>query len=236
MSEPKSGARQIRNAESTRTTILNAAEAIFAEHGFDGARIDAIALASGYNLSLIFRYFGDKLGLYTEILKRIDQQASELQAQVFRAMLADETIISDIHRFRTFLTTAIGIFFDYMLEHPLVMRMMVWEHAEGWQTYVKVASLFEIKGSEQLEEFFSKVQKAGLMRAGGDPFVLLLLAEQICWTFPTSLPFYNLVLPDRDLSSAAAKAHFREYLINFIVSGLLVDGKGDEPLETRQDN
>src|ERR1700692_2963713 len=57
-----------RDAEVARRAILNAAEEVFAENGFDGARIDAIAAASGYNKSLIFHYFGDKLGLYREIV------------------------------------------------------------------------------------------------------------------------------------------------------------------------
>ncbi len=66
-----------RRAEKTRLAILDAAEVVFAEHGFDGARIDAIAEVSGHNKTLIFRYFGDKLSLYAEVLKRVDKQAGE---------------------------------------------------------------------------------------------------------------------------------------------------------------
>jgi len=114
-----------------------------------------------------------------------------------------------------------------MVAHPRVVRMLLWEHAEGWQTYARIASLFEIAGLEQLEALFSHAQRAGLLRSDGDPFVLFLLAEQICWSFPTSLPFYQLVLPGRDFSSAAALARAREQIIAFIVSGLLVDPKDD---------
>jgi TetR/AcrR family transcriptional regulator len=217
-----------RRGEQTREAILTAAETVFAEHGFDGARIDTIADVSGYNKTLIFRYFGDKLGLYAEVLRRIDRQAIELQAQLIGPLLADDTIVSDAHRFRTFLTTAIGAFFDYMVEHPRVMRMVIWEHAEGWQTYAKIASLFEIEGLEQLEALFARAQKAGLLRSDRDPFVLFLLAEQICWSFPTSLPFYQMVLPGRDFSSTAALARAREQIVAFIVAGILVDPKDNE--------
>ena len=227
MSEPGG-----RRGEKTREAILTAAEAVFAEHGFDGARIDTIAEVSGYNKTLIFRYFGDKLGLYAAVLRRIDRQAIELQAPLIGPLLADETIVSDAHRFRAFLKTAMGAFFDFMVEHPRFMRMTIWEHAEGWQTYAKVASLFEIEGLEQLEALFSRAQRAGLLRSDGDPFVLFLLAEQICWFFPTSLPFYQMVLPNRDFSSAESRARAREQIIEFIVSGILVDPKGDESGET----
>ena len=59
----------MHDAEGAREAILNAGEEVFAEHGFDRARIDAIAKASGYNKSLIFQYFSDKLGLYAAVIR-----------------------------------------------------------------------------------------------------------------------------------------------------------------------
>jgi TetR/AcrR family transcriptional regulator len=220
MSEPGG-----RRGVQTREAILTAAEIVFAEHGFDGARIDTIADVSGFNKTLIFRYFGDKLGLYAAVLRRIDQQAVELRTQLLGPLLADETLTSDAHRFRAFLKTALGAYFDFMVQHPRLMRMLIWEHAGGWQTYAKIASLFEVEGLEHLEGIFKGAQKAGLLRSDGDPFVLFLLAEQICWFFPTSLPFYQMVLPNRDFSSASALAFAREHIIEFIVAGILVDPK-----------
>src|SRR5579875_3069984 len=88
------------DAESARRAILDAAEEVFAEHGFDGARVDAIAAIAGYNKSLIFQYFGDKLNLYAEVLRRADRQGTEVQAQVFAILLEDPTITTDAHKFR----------------------------------------------------------------------------------------------------------------------------------------
>ena len=214
-----------RRGEQTREAILTAAEIVFAEHGFDGARIDTIADVSGFNKTLIFRYFGDKLGLYAAMLRRIDKQALEIQAQLLGPLLTDETLTRDAHRFRDFLKTAFGAFFDYMVHHPRLMRMLIWEHAGGWQAYAKIASLFEVEGLEHFEVLFQGAQKAGLLRSTGDPFVVFLLAEQICWVFPTSLPFYQMVLPNRDFSSASALAFAREQISEFIVAGILVDPK-----------
>ncbi len=228
MSESMVRLKKSRNSESTRQAILNAAEAVFADRGFDGARIEAIASASGYNQSLIFRYFGDKLGLYAEVLRRIDMQANEFLGQMLGSLLEDESIISDPRRFRAFLDTAVGAFFDFMIDHPHIMRMMTWEHAESWQTYTKLASLFQLGGLEQLDAFFSRAQKAGLLRSDSDPFILFLLAEQICWSFPTSLPFYQMVLPNRDFSSTGALERLRQQVIDFIVAGILVNPKASE--------
>jgi TetR/AcrR family transcriptional regulator len=223
MPEPGIGQKQTRNAENTRQAILNAAEAVFAEHGFDGARIEAIAAASSYNQGLIFRYFVDKLGLYAEVIRRIDRQANEFLGELLGSLLEDERLLSDARRFKAFLFTAVGVFFDFMVEHPHVMRILIWEHAEGWHTYTKLASLFKLEGFEQLEALFSRQQKAGLLRADSDPFLLFLLAEQICWTYPTSLPFYQMVLPNRDFSSPEAMRRTREQVISFIIAGMLGD-------------
>src|SRR5258706_913533 len=130
--EPRRG--RAHDAAGAQAAILNAAEAIFAEHGFDGARTDAIAKASGYNSSLIFHYFGDKLGLYAEVVKRADREMSVLQGHMLAPLIEDETIVASAPTFKTFLETLVTTFFDYLVEHPRFMRMLLWEQAEGWQT------------------------------------------------------------------------------------------------------
>src|SRR5260370_10908974 len=151
---------RVHDAEGARRAILNAAEEVFAQHGFDGARIDAIAAAAGYNKSLIFQYFDDKLGLYAEVLKRADRELNALQVR-FAPMLEDETIASNAHTFKAFLETGIGALFDYMVEHPRLLRIIVWEQAEGWQSYAKFASQFDTEDVDQFRTLFSKAQKAG---------------------------------------------------------------------------
>ena len=84
--------RRTRDAQRARQIIVDAAEAIFAEHGFNGARLDRVAKASGYNVSLLCQYFGDKVGLYSAVLGRAHEQTTSMQAQVLGRMLIDETI------------------------------------------------------------------------------------------------------------------------------------------------
>jgi AcrR family transcriptional regulator len=228
MAEPGSRRGRTHDAEGTREAILNAAEEVFAEHGFDGARIDAIAETAGYNKSLIFHYFGDKLGLYAEVLKRADRQGNELQARVLAPLIEDERVATDAHRFRTVLETALRIIFDYLIENPRVMRIIVWEQAEGWQTYAKIVSQFDTQDIDQFKALFSRAQKAGLLRSNIDPFILLIMAEQMCWSYLTSIPLYQTILPGEDLSSSAALKRVREQIIEFVVHGIMVD-----PPETR---
>ncbi|HVB21660.1 MAG TPA: TetR/AcrR family transcriptional regulator [Ktedonobacteraceae bacterium] len=226
MSEPgsrRSGQGRVHDAEGTRTAILDAAEEVFAENGFDGARIDVIAAKSGYNKSLIFHYFGDKLGLYAEVLKRADRDTTELQARVLIPMLADEAIASDAQRFRSLLETTVTILFDYLVDHPRLMRILLWEQAEGWQTYAKIASQFDTADIQQFEALFRVARKAGLLRSDINPVLQLTIALQICLSYLSFIPMYQLLLPDEDFSSTKALERVREQLVKFVVAGMMVD-------------
>ena len=223
MSEPGSRRGRAHDAEGAREAIFNAAEEVFAEHGFDGARIDAIAKVAGYNKSLLFQYFGDKLGLYAEVLKRADGELTELQARLLPPLLEDETIASNAHKFKPLLETIVTAVFDYMVEHPRLTRMMLWEQAEGWQTYAKIASQFTTEDLEQFEMLFSKARRAGLLRSGFVPVVQLTMVMQLCLSYIAFLPLYQMLLPAEDVSSAAALAGAREYIVAFVVHGMMVD-------------
>ena len=60
-----------RNPEKTKKNILIAAVEEFAENGFGGARVDAIAESSGSNKRMIYHYFGNKEGLYLAVLEHV---------------------------------------------------------------------------------------------------------------------------------------------------------------------
>ena len=169
MSEPGSRRGRAHDAEGTREAILNAAEEVFAEHGFDGARIDAIAETAGYNKSLIFHDYGDKLGLYTAVFQRIDQQGTDSfkpglsgRSWLMRALLLDAS------KFRTFLEAIIRLIFDFLVEDPRMTRMLAWEAAEGWHTYIKVASQFNTEDAKLFKELPNEANAAGLIRSGID--------------------------------------------------------------------
>jgi AcrR family transcriptional regulator len=55
----------------TRTAILDAAERLFAEHGFRGTTIKAIASGSGQNSALIYYYYDNKETLYRHVITRV---------------------------------------------------------------------------------------------------------------------------------------------------------------------
>ena len=223
MDDPDRRRGRVHNAEGTREAILNAAETVFAEHGFDGARVDAIAETAGYNKSLLFQYFGDKLGLYEAVTRRADKEITEFEMRVLLPLLEDETIASDARRFKIFLETIIGGLFDYLLDHPRLTRIVVWEQAEGWQTYTKFLTRADIEDADQFRVLLHKARRAGLLRSDVDPIIQLTIAEQMCWSYLTSIPLYQILLADEDLSTTEALVRAREYIVAFVVHGMLID-------------
>ena len=220
-------ARRERDAEVARKAILDAAERIFAENGFDGARIDAIAAASGYNKSLIFHYFEDKLGLYAEVVRRVDNELAAFQMRLLAPLLGDESIATNARAFKALLELIVTTIFDYLVEHPLFMRTILWEQAEGWQTYEKIMTRLNTDDTGPFEALFQKARRAGLLRSDFVPLIQLTMVLQICLSYLTFIPLYQMVpvalhLED-DLSSAAAITRAREYIVAFVVHGMMID-------------
>jgi AcrR family transcriptional regulator len=222
MSEPGSRRGRAHDAEGAREAILNAAEEVFSEHGFDGARIDVIAKVSGYNKSLIFQYFDDKLGLYNEMIRRIDNQTNALQASILQQLLADETTFT-LDRFKQLLRKFLGVFFDYLLQHTRIMRIYMWELAEGWQTTAKIISERDRQDVVQFMPFLDRAIKAGLLRSSFVPMQQFMLAEFIVPSFLAMLPLYRLLVPEDDVSSPAIMAQAKEFIIDFVIRGLVND-------------
>ncbi|MEL7041879.1 MAG: TetR/AcrR family transcriptional regulator [Pseudomonadota bacterium] len=61
-------------AEDTRTRILDTAERLFADRGFYGVSIAAIATEIDLTKQALLHHFGSKEKLYGEVLKRISQR------------------------------------------------------------------------------------------------------------------------------------------------------------------
>ena len=56
------------------------------------------------------------------------------------------------------------------------------------------------------------------------PLIQLTMILQICLSYLTFIPLYQMfILPGEDLFSSAALARAREYIVGFIVAGMMVD-------------
>lgn len=72
-------------AEDTRERILDAAEHLFAERGFDGTSIRDVTADAGVNLAAVHYHFGSKEDLLRAVLERVVLPANALRLEMMQA-------------------------------------------------------------------------------------------------------------------------------------------------------
>ncbi len=207
------------DAEGTRAAILHAAEEVFAEHGFDGARIDAIAAKSGYNKSLIFHYFTDKLGLYTAVVARMIEESDYLTSATL--YIYSDASVYDAAWLRSFLEMTVRGAFDYLLAHPKSLRIITWEAAEGWQTFKQVITKLDLSRLEAIRRILAKIQHSDLLRPGLDPTMMFSIIISICQSYLSSRPRYAAIFKEDDFTSSASLQRACEQIVTFVVCGAM---------------
>ncbi|GAA2266828.1 TetR/AcrR family transcriptional regulator [Streptomyces amakusaensis] len=85
---PPAGERR-RDAAATRLRLLEAARDLFAERGYEGTTVREIAERAGANQALLFRYFGSKQGLLTEVVAQggLERLRATPPGELFEASL-----------------------------------------------------------------------------------------------------------------------------------------------------
>lgn len=73
------GTRRRLTAQARREAILDAATAVFAERGYDGAAMDDVAAAAGISKALIYEHFPSKKDLHASLVER---ETTELFARL----------------------------------------------------------------------------------------------------------------------------------------------------------
>ena len=106
--------------QQNETLILRAAEEEFAEKGFAGASINAIAIRAGLPKANIHYYFKNKMGLYVAVLSNIIDLWDETLGNISAEDNPAEVLTNYIHRKITF-----------SQQYPLASRIFASEIISG---------------------------------------------------------------------------------------------------------
>ncbi len=161
--------RGARDPERTRERILSAALGEFSAKGFAGARVDAIARRARINKRMLYHYFGDKSGLFREVLRR-----KMAQRAAWAASSPDDPAES------------LPYWFERALEDMDWIRLQQWEALQVGNGKLMDEEARRRAAAAGVENVRSR-QKRGFIDAGLDPRQVLLAM--------VSLTTYALAFP-----------------------------------------
>jgi AcrR family transcriptional regulator len=167
-----------------RDRILDAASAVFAERGFDGARVDDIAARAGINKAMLYYHVGDKTALYSAVLLRNFE----------RVRVALDEAVATGGSARARLEAVITALTRMVQRHPDHPRMMLREIASGAASLEPevLAAMLEVVGV--VRALIAEGTAAGEFRAI-DPVLTHL-------TLVGAVVFLNATAPIRDRAAA----------------------------------
>lgn len=147
-----------RDAEATRAAILDAAEALFAEHGFGACALSEVAAAAGVTKSLIHHHFGSKERLWEQVLERRFAEYAAVQDAI---LARDERDLAGLER-------SVDALFDFLERNPAFVRLHAWADAGDGKGF-RIGSELTERGVRRLRE----LQHEGVVRADVEPAAVL---------------------------------------------------------------
>ena len=181
--------------EDTKQSILRAAIIEFGEHGFTGARVDAIAERAGTNKRMIYYYFKDKEGVYLASLEASYKKIRDLEMNLELDCLDPETAMKRL----------ISINFDHHVANEHYIRLVMSENINRGRTLCKSNQIEKLNRPALaiLGEIYEQGIKKGVFRSGLDPLEIHASISALTfynvsnqYTFglifktPTDSPFY----------------------------------------------
>jgi len=185
--------------ESVRR-ILDAAMEVFAEVGYEGARVDEIAKRAGINKAMIYYRIGDKKKLYEDVIHYVFGDTVERISQNIKDELSPE------EKYRIYLSNIAKT----MAEHPPLPRIMMREIASGWTNFSD-AIVNDISG---ILVIIKSIIDDGVRKGvfiDINPIVVHLMAIGTMLLFSLSMPvrqnFYHLLEGKIDVPKDASFEH-----------------------------
>lgn len=189
-----SSRRRPSKSERTRRRILDAAEVLFARHGYEGTRVDAIARAADIRRATLFYHFRDKAEVYDAVLGGLSGLLLDRMRKVFAPGPSEDVV-----------EPAVSAYFDFLTERPSAARILLREvaDAEPGRTTPLIAHV-----EPMLEEVGRML--APLRAAGIDPVRFVLTVTGASVFFVAGTPLLSGHPPDagsaaRELASQKAE-------------------------------
>ena len=200
-----------RDAERTRTELIEVATDEFAERGYSGARVDEIADRTRTTKRMIYYYFGGKEQLYLAVLERA---YAEIRAAERAVDVEHLDPIAAVRRLAE-------VTFDHHEAHPAFIKLVGVENAQQAKHMNHVARLVDLNSSAValLDAVLERGRRDGVFRAGADALDVHMLISSFCFFRVANRHTFGALF-DRDLLDPARRAFYRT-MLGDLVTGYL---------------
>ena len=168
-----SNPERVRNPDRSRAAILDAAERLFAEQGYEATSLNQVGTAAGVSRGTPGYFFGSKSDLYQAVLDRCFAEVREAvrkgRARALASAQSPDTILAG----------AVSDYFDFLAARPNFIRLIERQALNGGRLPEGLSHLSA--GQEALAAISAEL---GLDDSpSGDAAQLLLSIISLCW-FP----------------------------------------------------
>jgi AcrR family transcriptional regulator len=201
-----------RNRDRTRTQILAAARDEFAERGFDGARVDAIAERAGSNKRMLYYYFDNKEALFLAVMEDTYRSIREAEREL---KLLEMPPIEAIKALMTFT-------WNYYIEHPEFLSILNTENLYRGTHLKRSGQLHSLNSKviETLQEILVRGRSEGVFRGGVDPLQLYISIAALSYFYLSNNYTLSAVF-GRALDTPRARVERLQHMIDMVLGYLV---------------
>lgn len=187
-----------RRPDLSQNRILDAAVLEFAENGFAGARVEAIAERAEINKRMLYQYFGNKDSLYQAVLEKVYCDIWEAEAGLSLDQLAPREALIALVRF----------VWSYYLDHPEFITLLNTENQLKARFFRQSRVLRDGAANSRplVEEILRRGEADGTFRVGVDPTQLSLTITSVCYYYLTNQATSSIVYGQRLMAKKALEA------------------------------
>ncbi|MEU6137930.1 TetR/AcrR family transcriptional regulator [Nocardioides sp. NPDC047086] len=205
---------QSRDAERTRSELLDVATEVFSEQGYSGARVDEIAERTRTTKRMIYYYFGGKEGLFLAVLEAAYRRIRDLEQSLHAGDLEPVDAIRRIAE----------LTFDHHVDHPDFIRLVSVENIHRGRHLEKVESLRELgaPAASVLDEVLARGRASGELRADVDAIDVHMMISAYCVFQVANSATFGFLF-GRDMLAPDVRERHRRILGDIVVGWLTAD-------------
>jgi AcrR family transcriptional regulator len=205
----KNGRRsRVNDPEGTKRNIVDVATREFAQKGYGGARVDAIAERTRTSKRMIYYYFGGKEGLYLAVLEEAYSSIRRTEATLDLERLPPEAA----------LRTLVAFTFDYYIKHPEFVRLVMNENIMDGVHMARSKTIGKLNVTviDALRGLIARGQRAGVFRRDIDPIELHMSISALGIFNVANRATFSTIFK-RDMASPRALAARRAEVVDIVL-------------------